>query len=123
MTGVLGRPYLARQDAALGVGVSQSFGIRWLQADSADSPRVPVDMSDYTGYARLASLNGDPWLEVQAVLHSDGLCEIIFTPEMTSGPEWSARSAGQWAVSVRSPGGVVTVLVYGYLNLSTPGSF
>jgi hypothetical protein len=117
MTGVLGQPYLIRQDIAVGVGVDQRLGFRWLRASGGEP--TEVNLHDYEGVVRFESMTGDTWATFEPVLHEDGLCEIVVTPDVTDGPEWAARSAGRWAVILTAPDGTITCLAAGYLTITT----
>lgn len=122
MTGVLGKPYLVRQDIAVAVGTTQAIGFRWFKAtDPAGSDKEAVDLSAYTGTVLLESLGGDPWLEFSPSLHFDGMCEVALTPTMTSGPEWGARDSGRWSVTVTAPDGTVTCIAAGYVRVIHAG--
>lgn len=120
MTGVLGQPYLARQDIVVGLGVDQRVGFRWSRDDGTGVS--PVDLYGYTGVVRFESLHGDPWVEFAPLLHEDGLCEVILTPDTISGIEWYSRSAGRWSVTLTAPDGTVTCLAAGYLTIVNMGA-
>lgn len=122
MTGILGRPYLTRQDLVVGVGRSQEIGIRWARADDVQgSNKAYMDLSNYVGIVRLESLSGDGWLEFAPSLDADGLCLIALDADMTGGPEWLGRTIGAWSVTVTAPDGTATCLAAGYLTLVTTG--
>lgn len=123
MNGVLGKPALARQDAAIGVGRTQRLGARWRQSPNVDgsNPTVP-DLTGYTGVIQIVSNEGELWLEKPlAVDTQSGLFSVEITPADTSGPEWSARSTGRWVLVATSPDNIVTVLVAGVMRIIQGG--
>lgn len=123
MTGVLGKPYLARQDAALGIGRTQFLGVRWRRTTNADGSNPQVfDLSGYTGVLRITSESGELWLERPLTFDSTtGVVAAEFNPEHTDGPLWFSRSVGKWAMVVTSPEGNVTVLVAGVMRIIQEG--
>jgi len=121
MTGVLGQPYLTRQDIAVGVGTDQRLGFRWFR-QAADGGREHVDLYGYTGVVRFESMDGRPWVEFAPLLHEDGLCEVILTPDTTDGIEWLSRTSGRWSVVLTAPDGTKTCLAAGYLSIVSMGA-
>lgn len=120
MNGVLGLPALARQDAVIGIGVTQRFGARWRRSSNPDgSNPQPFDMTGYEGKLVIVSNEGESWLDVPAHFeNSSGLVSVSIAPNDTSGPQWSNRSIGVWGIVVTSPGGDVTVVVSGTMRIT-----
>lgn len=119
MNGVLGKPALARQDAAIGVGRTQRLGARWRQSPNADgsNPTVP-DLTGYTGVIQIVSNEGSLWLEKALVIdRPTGLFVADISPSDTSGAAWAARTTGRWALIATSPTGTKTVLVAGVMRI------
>lgn len=123
MNGVLGKPALARQDAAIGVGRTQRLGARWRQSPNADgsNPTVP-DLTGYTGVIQIVSNDGELWLEKPlAIDHLSGLFSVKITPADTSAPIWRARTTGSWSLIATGPDSTVTVLATGDMRIIQGG--
>lgn len=123
MNGVLGKPALARQDAAIGVGRTQRLGARWRQSANPDgsAPFVP-DLTGYTGVIQIVSNEGELWLEKPlAVDTQSGLFAVEITPADTSAPIWRARTTGSWSLIATGPDSTVTVLATGDMRIIQGG--
>ncbi len=120
MTGVLGRPYLVRQDLAISTGVDQRIGYRWRQGPSAQSA-TGVDLYGFEAVAAFASLASEPWLETAPLLHEDGLVELVIPATATVGPEWGSRYQGTYRINLTSPEGAVTPLACGFVTIVNGG--
>ncbi|WGD38468.1 hypothetical protein [Lysinibacter sp. HNR] len=115
MSGVMGRPTLHRQDVAVGVGRSQSFGFRWYRDDGQE--KTLVDVRAGTATVRFESLTGEVWKEFSARIFNDSLIQIELDPSSLAGPEWASRSTGVWHLRVTLDD-ITTQVVSGYLYLS-----
>lgn len=124
MTGVLGRPALARQDAAIGVRRTQRLGARWRRTANPDGSNPEVfDFTGYSGELRITSNDGDEWLTKALMFDSTtGVVAAEIAPEDTEGAAWLARSTGRWALVAESPEGEVTVLVAGVMRIIQEGT-
>lgn len=124
MTGVLGRPALARQDAAIGVRRTQRLGARWRRSSNPDGSAPEVfDFTGYSGELRITSNDGDEWLTKALEFDSgSGLVAAEIAPEDTDGGVWLARSTGMWSLVAESPEGEVTVLVAGVMRIIQEGT-
>lgn len=120
MTGVLGRPYLKRQDLAISVGADQRVGYRWRQGSTAETA-TGVDLYGFDAVASFASMSGDPWLEIVPLLHEDGLVELVIPASATIGPEWGSRYQGTYRINLTSPEGAVTPLACGFVTIVNGG--
>ena len=124
MTGVLGRPALARQDVAIGVRRTQRLGARWRRSSNPDGSAPEVfDFTGYSGELRITSNDGDEWLTKALEFDSTtGIVAAEITPEDTEGAAWLARSTGRWSLVATSPEGEVTVLVAGVMRIIQEGT-
>lgn len=124
MLGVLGKPALARQDAAIGVARTQRLGVRWRRTSNPDGSNPEVfDFTGYTGALRITSNEGDLWVDKELIFDdASGVVTAELGASDTGGPEWFARSTGQWSMVATSPDGEVTVLVTGVMRIIQEGA-
>lgn len=123
MTGVLSRTVLARQDAAIGIGRTQSIGVRWRRSSSPDgSDPQAFSFDGFRGELRVSSDDGTIWLTKALVFDSvTGVVSAQVEPHDTAAPAWLSRSTGRWAFVVTEPGGAVTVVVAGIIRITQEG--
>lgn len=103
MTGVLGKPALARQDIVIGVARTQRLGATWRRSENPDgSNPQPVDLTGWEGRFRLTSNDGQVWLDKAmstdtAAPEPTGQVVVELEESDTTAPIWSGRHVGKWA--------------------------
>lgn len=123
MNGVLSKTSLIRQDAAIGIGRSQTLGVRWRRSTNPDGSNPQVfSFSGYSGELRISSDSGEEWLTKSLAFDSDtGVVSADIAPGDTSQPVWLSRTTGRWAMVAKSGTGAVTVVASGIIRITQEG--